>query len=238
MAGAQKVTAATLRHAWSKTSFRVKTDANDDVAQRNLLDIVVSSLFPDPLQATGGIEAHSLQPNSIEQRNTETRVEPLPFDNDSATIGANDGQLASNDSSLSEALLGLLRMGSDQPRMTEEELEREQATLTEEERVSALSDTLGTKCTISRHHKKARQDLDRESVSFLLQQMRLEIEQMPLNKKRALVEAQRKCHPEEFSDERFKSFLRCEGMNTEVRSRVRKFALENYSCLIQYLFYH
>ena len=47
--------------------------------------------------------------------------------------------------------------------------------------------------------------------------MRLELERIPKDRKRALVEAQTKCHADEFSDARQERFLRCEGMNAKVR---------------------
>jgi hypothetical protein len=65
--------------------------------------------------------------------------------------------------------------------------------------------------------KRAKMDLDSNSVVFLVLQMRLELERIPEDEKRALKEAQMKCCAEEFSDARLERFLRCEGMNAKVR---------------------
>jgi hypothetical protein len=54
------------------------------------------------------------------------------------------------------------------------------------------------------------------TVSFLLKQMRIEIERIPQEKKQALLEAQQKSRAEEFSDGRLEQFLRFEGMNPKV----------------------
>jgi hypothetical protein len=64
--------------------------------------------------------------------------------------------------------------------------------------------------------KRARRDLDPESIAFLIKRMRDEIEGIPKSKKRALLEAQENCGEEEFSDERLERFLRCEGMDAQV----------------------
>ena len=108
---------------------------------------------------------------------------------------------------------------SDRPRFTQQQEAIERATLTDEERLAALSDLFGQMCLVSNHQaKRARKDLDRESISFLVKHMRIEIERIPANKKQALLEAQTKCRAEEFSDARLERFLRCEGMNTKVRT--------------------
>jgi hypothetical protein len=107
---------------------------------------------------------------------------------------------------------------SGRPRFTEEQEKIEQATMTDDEKAAALADLFGRSCAVSTHkNKRAKLDLDRNSIEFLLQQMRLELERIPLDRKRALVEAQMKCGEEEFSDARLERFLRCEGMNAKVR---------------------
>jgi hypothetical protein len=45
----------------------------------------------------------------------------------------------------------------------------------------------------------------------------MEIGQIPEDRKQALLEAQTKCHADEFSDARLERFLRCEGMDVKVR---------------------
>jgi hypothetical protein len=100
---------------------------------------------------------------------------------------------------------------------TKEQEEMEWLTLTDEEKAAALSDMFGKLCALApRQRKRARRDLNRNSIDFLIQQMRLEINKIPDEKKLAFVEAQTKCRAEEFNDARLERFLRCEGMNAEV----------------------
>ena len=107
------------------------------------------------------------------------------------------------------------------PKITQEQEERERASMSTEERAAALVDMFGKMCAVApRQRKRARRDLDRNSIDFLIRQMRLEIEKIPTSNKQALVEAQAKCRPEEFEDARLERFLRCEGMNAEVRARI------------------
>jgi hypothetical protein len=104
--------------------------------------------------------------------------------------------------------------------ITEEQLELEQAAMTDEERVETLMDLFGKQCAIDTHqNKRAKKDLDKNSIAFLVLQMRLEVERIPEDGKQALLEAQTRCRGEEFSDARLERFLRCEGMNTKVSLR-------------------
>jgi len=122
------------------------------------------------------------------------------------------------DGDISELLLSMLGY-SDETIFTEQDEERERLALTEEERLAATSDMFGHLCLSSNHQsKKAKRDLDGKTLSFFVKQMRAEIEMIPQNKKRALVEAQKKCRDDEFSDERLEQFLRFEGMNPKVSS--------------------
>ena len=106
-----------------------------------------------------------------------------------------------------------------QPKITQEQEEAERASMTTEERAAALADMLGKMCAVApRQRKRARRDLDRNSIHFLIEQMRLEIEKIPASSKQALSEAQAKSRTEEFEDARLERFLRCEGMNAEVRT--------------------
>jgi hypothetical protein len=77
----------------------------------------------------------------------------------------------------------------------------------------------GENCCIDVHKdKRARKDLDVDSIAFLVRQMRSEIDSIPPDQEVALMEAQAKCsHVEEFSDKRLERYLRYEGMNTKVR---------------------
>ena len=88
------------------------------------------------------------------------------------------------------------------------------------ERVEALADMFGKRCTIDTHkNKRARKDLDKNAIDFLVLQMRCELEQTPMKNKMALMEAQLTCNPVEFSDARQESFLWCKGMNAKVHLR-------------------
>jgi hypothetical protein len=110
---------------------------------------------------------------------------------------------------------------SDQPRFTEEQIELERLTMTDEERAAVLVDTFGKLCKMNRHkRKKARRDLDKESIEFLVKRMRNEIDAIHNEQKTALLNAREKCRPIEFSDARLLLFLRCVGMNAKVRFKV------------------
>lgn len=111
---------------------------------------------------------------------------------------------------------------ANQPKFTEQELEMEQKLTTDEERAEILSDTFGKFCTVnsdSRPDKRARQDLDKESIEFLVSFMRGEIDKVPNEEKKALLEAMKKSDDDEFSDERLECFLRCEGMNARLAAQ-------------------
>lgn len=89
--------------------------------------------------------------------------------------------------------------------------------MSNDEKAAALSDMFGRQCNVdTQTKKKARRDLDAESIAFLVHQMREEIKRIPTEKKRALLEAQEKCRPEEFINERLVHFLRCTGMDAQV----------------------
>lgn len=107
---------------------------------------------------------------------------------------------------------------ADRPRFTEEEEAEEQATMTDEEKAAVLVDTFGKLRKANRHkNKKARRDLDRNSIDFLIRRMKHEIDLIPKEKKTALLEALEHCSAEEFSDARLERFLRVDGMNANVR---------------------
>lgn len=85
-------------------------------------------------------------------------------------------------------------------------------------RVETLSDLFGKQCVVDTHKsKKARWDCNHNTMEYLVQQMRLEVERIPNDEKRALMEAQMKCSADEFRDARLECFLGCEGMNAKVR---------------------
>jgi hypothetical protein len=68
--------------------------------------------------------------------------------------------------------------------------------------------------------KRARRDFNHKTVEILVQLMRLELDIIPKDEKRAFLEAKMKCSTEEFSDDRLEHFLRCEGMDAKVRPEV------------------
>lgn len=105
------------------------------------------------------------------------------------------------------------------PKFTEEEEALERATTSDEERAEILSDMFGKYCSVDgdRPGKRPRRDLDEESIDFLVNHMRGEIQKIPEDQKQALLHAQGKCDSEEFSDARLAQFLRCEGMNAKVQ---------------------
>jgi hypothetical protein len=102
--------------------------------------------------------------------------------------------------------------------ITKDEEAREKEMLTDEEKAKLLVDAFGNMCLDEQapQKKRAKQDLDPSSISFLVRQMKCEIERIPAHRKNALIEAQAKCSPDEFSDARLEKFLRCEGMNAQV----------------------
>jgi hypothetical protein len=120
---------------------------------------------------------------------------------DRATASASLKENASNvedDEEISEFLLSVLQLSS-LPRFTEDETEKERASMSDEERAAMLSDMYGKCCDVETHtNKKARQDLDEESIAFLVRYTRAELERFPKKKKQALMEAQEKCREEEF----------------------------------------
>jgi hypothetical protein len=134
---------------------------------------------------------------------------------------------------LSDFVLTLLE-ARDRPVITEEQVELERAAMTDEEKIETLTDLFGRKCVVGTpKSKKARKDLDKNSIAFLVKQMRLELERIPKDRKRALLEAQAKCRADEFSDARLERFLRCEGMNVKVRfGGVCMYACCHFSYLI------
>ena len=141
---------------------------------------------------------------------------------DKSTSGADDSstemkeQDPSAEGDLAAFLLASLAV-TDRPVITNEQEAQEREGLTDEEKAAALADTFGKMCEPDvPQRKRARRDLDPSSVAFLVRQMRCELERIPVDRKRALVEAQSKCSASEFSDARLEKFLRCEGMNAKV----------------------
>lgn len=123
------------------------------------------------------------------------------------------------DDDIPDYLLSILGLAG-RPKFSEQEAALESATLTDKERAEALSDLFGQRCSVdARKSKGQRKDLDRNSIDFLVKQMQVEIKAIPVDKKSALIEAEVKARPEEFSDERLEKFLRCEGMNAKLATQ-------------------
>lgn len=115
-----------------------------------------------------------------------------------------------------EALTAAVLAG--RPTLSKEQVEMEQAAMTEEEKLLALSDMFGQYCTIDlQQRKRARRHQENEPIDSKIKEMRKELDDIPVSKKEALVEAQAKCEASEFSNERLEKFLRCVGMNPKVR---------------------
>lgn len=124
------------------------------------------------------------------------------------------------DDELSAFLLSSLAI-SDRPVVTEEQEALELTMMSDSEKAELLSDMFGRMVEEidGPSEKRPRLDLDRGFVQFLVNQMRIEIENIPEFKRCALMKAQMsmKCSRDEFSDARLEKFLRCEGMNVKVR---------------------
>ena len=92
--------------------------------------------------------------------------------------------------------------------MTEEQVELKQAMMMDKEKAETLTDLFGKWCAIDTHNsKRARKDLERMGNEFLVWQLRHELNQIPKENKRALMEVQLKCHGDEFSDAHLENFL-------------------------------
>jgi hypothetical protein len=129
----------------------------------------------------------------------------------------NDDTRADEEEDVSEYLLSVLAL-SGRAKFTDEQEEAEKANMSDQEKAKVLCDLFGKYCSVQHQDKKARRDLGTEDIAFLVKQMRVEIEKIPMAEKEALMEAQQKCNrPEEFSDGRLEQFLRCEGMDIKVR---------------------
>jgi hypothetical protein len=173
-------------------------------ARKSCLDC---STYFSPLQATVPWQTDSVSAVPDSGCNVAT-IRPSTLETDVSA--------ASSEDDLSEFLLSLLISG--RPMMTEEQVELERAAMTDEERAEALTDLFGKQSAIdTQKNKRARRDLDKNAIDFLVQQMRFELERIPEAEKRALVEAETNCLTDEFSDARLERFLRCEGMNVKVR---------------------
>jgi len=169
------------------------------VAQQQHPRLCVSS----PAQAKSMLQDH------IKGRDVNDVAVGLMPKSDSPAVTVDDGEV-------SEYLLSVLAL-SGRPKFTNQQDAQEQASMTDDERARVLCDLFGKYCS-THQTKKARRDLSMDEVSFLVKQMRIEIERIPEDEKDALMKAKVKCTAQEFSDARLERFLRCEGMDVKVRA--------------------
>lgn len=174
--------------------------------EANVAQACFQNINDSTLESTRTEEENQTNTDSIMATETSASLPSLEQDG-SLDAGALDGTILD----LLQSTLGY----SDEAIFTKQQEEQEYASLTEEERVEALSDMLGQLCLTTRRHepKKPRQDLDELTVKFLINQMRIEIGRIPIDKKQELLEAQNKARTEEFSNDKLEQFLRFEGMN-------------------------
>ena len=170
---------------------------------------------------TGAAAANSAPSSWLQSAVSQTDSVSPETDGGFTATTATVRAMSENDDALSEFLLQVFEQDSEIPLFTEEQEKIERVTMTDEEKAAALSDLFGTYCAVSTHkNKRARLELNKNSIDFLVKHMRLQLERIPLDRKRALAEAQLKCHEDEFSDARLERFLRCEGMDAKVRLEV------------------
>jgi hypothetical protein len=194
----------------SRNDVRIILDAHYLVS-RDMWPCPINDIAPEHGLATENVTDGQERVANDERKHDDNTAATARRSTSKAGVSA-----AASTDELSSYLLSLLI--SDRPMITEEQLETERAAMTDEERVAIVTDLFGKQCAVDTHkNKKAKRDLDTNSIDFLVNQMRLEIERIPGGSKRALLEAQMKCRPDEFSDARLERFLRCEGMNAKVR---------------------
>ena len=151
------------------------------------------------------VGGHSRDAMAVEQSSTE-HVASVPEEDSSVAVPEDD---------ISEFLLSVLAL-SGRPKFTDQDHAIEKANMADEEKARVLADLFGKYCSV-RENKKAKRDLSKDDVAFLVKQMRLEIDKIPESEKEALIEARAKCRAEDFSDSRMEKFLRCEKMDVKVR---------------------
>jgi hypothetical protein len=120
-----------------------------------------------------------------------------------------------DEDSVTDYLLSVLAL-SGRTKFTDKQAEEEAKTLTQEERVEACLDIYGN---LARESKRSRIDIDTDTLSSLVAEMRAELGLIPDDEKEALMEAQMKACPEEFQGGRLEMFLKCEGMNPKLAAK-------------------
>ena len=164
------------------------------------------SVSPDIEHGINGIvNSPSRDAMALEQSSTE-HVASVPEEGSSVAVPEGD---------LSEFLLSVLALFG-RPKFTDQDRAIEKANMADEEKAKVLADLFGKYCNVHQN-KKAKRDLSKDDVAFLVKQMRLEIDKIPESEKGALIEAMAKCRADDFCDSRMEKFLRCEKMDVEVR---------------------
>jgi hypothetical protein len=102
----------------------------------------------------------------------------------------------------------------------------EKARLTDSEKAEVLADMFGEMRTLDHQFgKRVKNDLATGSIEFLVREKRRDFDRIRAGEKQALLIAQEKARPKEFSDARLVKFLRCEGMNTKAKLFAYRFVV-------------
>lgn len=175
----------------------------------------MTRMSPRPSDTTGEcnpsvkFRQESLEKHTISMPSQHFGGQPLT-DHDGATESNNTlnparsktshDTLAPKDELEMEALDGLSALSlAGLPTISKHQEEIERATMTDEERVAALTDVFGEYCALDiRQNKRSKCDLGPEEIEFLLQQMSMELELIPASRKQALLYAQTVCNIDEF----------------------------------------
>ena len=185
-----------------------------DLYKRYMAEQIVRASLQGHGLAEAATTGHVERTNSLQHRAMEVHGMAPQNRAGLSAIAKLPGELSSDDDNAAFAL-SLLSVASQA--MTKEEEEMEKASMTDEERAAVLADMFGKMCLgVRPKNKKARRDLGRDSIEFLIKFMKQEIDAIPSNQKEALLEAQAKARPEEFCDARLERFLRCDGMDAKV----------------------
>jgi len=188
---------------------RLPSNAQPDYSSSDIAALTVAQ--QQHVSVTSPNQGHTVPPDNVEGGDNDVAMGV-------ASTPTGDLPAVTEDDEISEYLLSVLAL-SGRKKFTEEQDMWEKANTTDEEKARVLCDLFGTYCS-TRQNKKARRDLSNDEVTFLVKQMRFQIDRIPDDKKDALVKARVKCRADEFSDARLERFLRCEGMDVKVRLSV------------------
>jgi hypothetical protein len=198
----------------------------------------VKQLFQDlgVLRKTPPLQATSLARNSraytVEKRNRDEEDQlsgnqkiclPSMFSplNDEEIPGRDEEDAANQ-------LLALLMSNETQtPPFSEQDAQREQASMTEDEKVAAISDLFGSLCEVGPDTTKR---IRSDSVDALLAEMRRAVADIPQEQKSALLLAMKRASPREFDNDRLRLFLNREAMNPTVRIMLLKKTKRSFAC--------